>query len=116
MRRTPALRGLIRETTLEPRQLIAPLFVKEGIDAAVSVASMPGQFQHTLESLRKTAVDTAGRGVSLDASSFNQAPMQASAVCRWRLMVPIITRSGRKPLVASHRPNNSDCVTPNGDN
>ncbi len=64
MRRTPALRGLIRETTLEPRQLIAPLFVKEGIDAAVPVASMPGQFQHTLESLRKTAVDTAGRGVT----------------------------------------------------
>ncbi len=64
MRRTPALRGLIRETTLEPRQLIAPLFVKEGIDAAVPVASMPGQFQHTLESLRKTAVDIAGRGVT----------------------------------------------------
>ena len=64
MRRTPALRGLIRETTLEPRQLIAPLFVKEGIDAAVPVASMPGQFQHTLESLRKIAVDIAGRGVT----------------------------------------------------
>ena len=64
MRRTPALRGLIRETTLEPRQLIAPLFVKEGIDAAVPVASMPGQFQHTLESLRKTAVEIAGRGVT----------------------------------------------------
>ena len=64
MRRTPALRGLIRETTLEPRQLIAPLFVKEGIDAAVPVASMPGQFQYTLESLRKTAVEIAGRGVT----------------------------------------------------
>jgi porphobilinogen synthase len=64
MRRTPALRGLIRETSLEPRQLIAPLFVKEGIDAAVPISSMPGQLQHTLESVRKEAVDIAGRGVA----------------------------------------------------
>jgi delta-aminolevulinic acid dehydratase/porphobilinogen synthase len=35
MRRTPALRALIRETELAPRQLIAPLFVKEGIADAV---------------------------------------------------------------------------------
>jgi porphobilinogen synthase len=63
MRRTPALRGLIRETTLAPSDLIAPLFVKEGIDAAVPIASMPGQFQHTLESVRKAAVEIADRGV-----------------------------------------------------
>jgi len=64
MRRTPALRALIRETDLIPRQLIAPLFVKEGIADAVPIASMPGQFQHTLESLRKEAVDIASRGVT----------------------------------------------------
>ena len=64
MRRTPALRALIRETDLVPRQLIAPLFVKEGIADAVPIASMPGQFQHTLESLRKEAVDIASRGVT----------------------------------------------------
>ena len=64
MRRTPALRGLIRETTLAPSDLIAPLFVKEGIDAAVPISSMPGQLQHTLESLRKEAVEIAGRGVA----------------------------------------------------
>ncbi|MEA2579316.1 MAG: porphobilinogen synthase [Actinomycetota bacterium] len=64
MRRTPALRGLIRETTLAPSDLIAPLFVKEGIDAAVPIASMPGQFQHTLESVRKAAVEIADRGVT----------------------------------------------------
>ena len=63
MRRTPALRAMIRETTLEPRQLIAPLFAKEGIAEPVPIASMPGQFQHTLESLRKEAVETAERGV-----------------------------------------------------
>ena len=64
MRRTAALRGLIRETTLAPIDLIAPLFVKEGIDAPASIGSMPGQFQHTLESLRKEAVEIAGLGVT----------------------------------------------------
>ena len=64
MRRTPALRSLIRETDLAPRQLIAPLFVKEGIPDRAPISSMPGQFQHTLESLRKEAADIASRGVT----------------------------------------------------
>ena len=63
MRRTPALRSLIRETDLTPRHLIAPLFVKEGIAEPVSIASMPGQSQHTLESLRKEANEIAAKGV-----------------------------------------------------
>jgi porphobilinogen synthase len=63
MRRTPALRALIRETDLTPRHLIAPLFVKEGIAEPVSIASMPGQSQHTLESLRKEANEIAAKGV-----------------------------------------------------
>jgi porphobilinogen synthase len=63
MRRTPALRTLVRETDLSPRHLIAPLFVKEGVADPVPIASMPGQFQHTLESLRKEAVEIASRGV-----------------------------------------------------
>jgi len=64
LRRTPALRALIRETDLSPRHLIAPLFVKEGIAEAVPIASMPGQAQHTLESLRKEAQEIASRGVN----------------------------------------------------
>ena len=63
MRRTPALRSLVRETDLSPRQLIAPLFVKEGVSDAVPISSMPGQFQHTLESLRKEATEIASRGL-----------------------------------------------------
>jgi porphobilinogen synthase len=63
LRRTPALRALIRETDLAPRNLIAPLFVKEGVDEPVPIASMPGQAQHTLESLRKEARALADRGV-----------------------------------------------------
>jgi porphobilinogen synthase len=63
MRRTPALRSLIRETDLTPRHLIAPLFVKEGIAEPAPIASMPGQSQLTLESLRKEANEIAARGV-----------------------------------------------------
>jgi porphobilinogen synthase len=64
MRRTSALRALIRETDLAPRQLIAPLFVKEGVTDAVPIISMPGQLQHTLESVRKEATEIASRGVT----------------------------------------------------
>jgi porphobilinogen synthase len=63
LRRTEALRALVRETELSPRHLIAPLFVKEGIGEPAPIASMPGQRQHTLESLRKEAAEIAGRGV-----------------------------------------------------
>ena len=64
MRRTEALRRLVREMDLLPRHLIAPLFVKEGIDEPVEIAAMPGQYQHTLESLRKEAAETAERGIA----------------------------------------------------
>jgi porphobilinogen synthase len=63
MRRTPALRSLLRETDVRPGDLIAPLFVKEGIGERAAIGSMPGQFQHTLESLRKETVEIAERGV-----------------------------------------------------
>ena len=53
----------MRETRLHADDLIMPLFCKEGIDEPGSIFSMPGQFQHTLESLRKEAVATADTGV-----------------------------------------------------
>ena len=53
LRRTPALRRLTAEARLSVDDLVAPLFVKEGIDAPEPVASMPGVVQHTQESLRK---------------------------------------------------------------
>src|SRR6478735_12715513 len=53
LRRTPALRRLVAETRLSIDGLVAPLFVKEGIDAPEPIVSMPGVVQHTQESLRK---------------------------------------------------------------
>jgi porphobilinogen synthase len=55
LRRTEAIRALVRETELVPRHLVAPLFVKEGIAEPAPIPSMPGQSQHTLESLAKEA-------------------------------------------------------------
>jgi len=63
LRRTPAFRSLIRETRLGPEDLIAPLFVKEGIAEPVPISSMPGQSQHTVESLRREVAELRERGV-----------------------------------------------------
>jgi porphobilinogen synthase len=63
LRRSPAVRGLVRETSLEPRNLVLPLFVREGISEAVPIGSMPGVAQHSLDSLRAAAVDAADAGV-----------------------------------------------------
>jgi len=63
LRQSPAVRGLVRETSLEPRNLVLPLFVREGLSEAVPIGSMPGIVQHSLDSLRAAAVDAAEAGV-----------------------------------------------------
>ena len=49
LRRNDKLRNLIRETTLEPRNFIYPLFVGPGKDKAQPVSSMPGVAQLTVD-------------------------------------------------------------------
>jgi porphobilinogen synthase len=63
LRRTPALRRLVAETRLSVDDLIAPLFVREGIDEPRPIASLPGHLQHTRESLRKEVAELAALGV-----------------------------------------------------
>lgn len=63
LRQSPAVRGLVRETSLEPRQLVLPLFVREGITEAAPIGSMPGVAQHSLDSLRAVATEAAEAGV-----------------------------------------------------
>ena len=63
LRRTPALRRLVGETRVDVDDLVAPLFVKEGIDAPEPVTSMPGVLQHTQESLRKEVRALADLGI-----------------------------------------------------
>jgi len=57
------LRRLVAETRLAVDDLVAPLFVREGIDAPAPVPSLPGVVQHTRESLRKEARELAGLGI-----------------------------------------------------
>jgi len=63
LRSTPALRRLVAETELRPRQLVLPMFVREGITEPSPIASMPGVVQHTRDSLRKAAVEAVAAGV-----------------------------------------------------
>jgi porphobilinogen synthase len=63
LRRTPALRRLVAEATVTVDDLVAPLFVREGIDAPQPIASMPGVVQHTRESLRKEVRELADLGL-----------------------------------------------------
>jgi len=63
LRRTAALRDLVAETTLDVRDLVAPLFVAEGLDAPRPIASLPGHGQHTRSSLREEVDRLVGLGI-----------------------------------------------------
>ena len=64
LRTTAAVRGMVAETSLEPRQLILPMFVAEGLREPRPISSMPGVVQHTLDTLRKAAVEAADAGLA----------------------------------------------------
>jgi porphobilinogen synthase len=63
LRQSPALRRLVAETTVGVDDVIAPLFVREGITEPQPIASLPGVVQHTRESLRKEVATLAALGV-----------------------------------------------------
>ncbi len=63
LRRTAALRRLVAETSLAPGDLVAPLFVAQGADEPREIASLPGQYQHSFESLVAEVRALASLGV-----------------------------------------------------
>ena len=63
LRATGVLRRMVAETAWEPRQLVLPLFVRDGITQPQPVASMPGVVQHTRDTLREVAAEAAGAGL-----------------------------------------------------
>jgi porphobilinogen synthase len=63
LRTTAAVRRLVSETTIRPRQLVLPMFIKEGLTEPIPIESMPGVLQHTRDSLRKAAVEAVQAGV-----------------------------------------------------
>jgi porphobilinogen synthase len=57
------MRELVAEVRLGVKDLVAPLFVREGISSAQPITSLPGVVQHTLDSLRSEVVQLAELGV-----------------------------------------------------
>ncbi|HTO01093.1 MAG TPA: porphobilinogen synthase, partial [Microthrixaceae bacterium] len=64
LRRTPALRRLVGETRLGVDDLVAPLFVREGIAAPNPIESLPGVVQHTVDSLKSEVTQLVDLGVN----------------------------------------------------
>src|SRR3954451_1616596 len=63
LRRTGALRDLVRETTLAPSDLVLPLFVEEGLEGRTPISSMPGVDRHGIASAVEEAGATHALGV-----------------------------------------------------
>ena len=57
------MRRLVAETSVEPRQLVLPMFVAEGLREPRPIASMPGVVQHSRESARKAVAEAASLGL-----------------------------------------------------
>jgi porphobilinogen synthase len=51
LRRTPAMRALVRETRLNPSMLVAPLFVRPGTGIREEIGAMPGQHRLSVDEL-----------------------------------------------------------------
>ena len=62
-RRSEALRGLVRETRLDPASFIYPLFVTYGADVRQPIESMPGQYRLSVDQLAREAGELRSLGV-----------------------------------------------------
>jgi porphobilinogen synthase len=64
LRRTPALRGLVRETRLHPSMLVAPLFVRPGRGVREEIRAMPGQHRLSVDELGREADRLRDAGIA----------------------------------------------------
>jgi porphobilinogen synthase len=63
LRRTRLIRDLVAETRVYPRDLIFPLFVKEGLSKKEPIEAMPGQYRFSLEELTKEVNELVELGI-----------------------------------------------------
>ena len=63
LRRTPAVRSMVRETRLSVQKLVYPLFVTAESGVKREVPSMPGCFQLSIENLKAEVEEIAGLGI-----------------------------------------------------
>src|SRR5688572_27488330 len=66
LRHLPVVRELVRETSLSPRDLILPLFVRAGKGVRKEIASMPGNYQLSVDTL----VEEVGAAADKDVRAF----------------------------------------------
>jgi porphobilinogen synthase len=66
LRHHPLIRALVRETELSPSDLILPLFVRPGVNIRKEIASMPGNFQLSVDRL----VDEVGTACDIGLRTF----------------------------------------------
>lgn len=63
LRRTAAIRDLVRETHLQVEDFIYPLFVQENLPKPEPIKAMPGQYRHSLDSLVAEAEKASAAGL-----------------------------------------------------
>jgi len=63
LRRSPALRALVRETVLTPADFVFPLFIVEGQGVVEPISSMPGQFRYSADTVGRVAREAWDLGV-----------------------------------------------------
>ncbi len=63
LRRTPALRRMVAETSVVPSSLVLPVFVREDLAEPRPISSMPGVVQHSRDSLKRAVAEAAELGL-----------------------------------------------------
>ncbi len=63
LRSTAALRSLVRETSIGVNDFIAPIFVTEGVGVKSEIASMPGVYHWSLDTMEEELGEIAGLGI-----------------------------------------------------
>lgn len=64
LRANPAMRRMVRETRIDPAELIYPIFVAEGENIKTPVDSMPTVYQYSIDRLEEILPQIAGSGIS----------------------------------------------------
>lgn len=83
MRRTSQLRALVAETQLVVQDLVAPLFVREGLESLVEIPSLPGVFQHGISSLLEEIQYLVSLGVNAVTLFGIPAEKDGQGSCAW---------------------------------
>ena len=100
LRRTPALRALVRETRLHPSMMVAPIFVRPGHGVQEEIDSMPGQHRLSVDQLPAQAERLLEAGVRRSFSSGSRNPRMRRA----RVPGPAAASCSRPSVSCGARP------------